>query len=173
MNSDALGPLDLSDPVSISDATLQDALIVLQAEQARRSLERADVPALIEDGFNRGFDANGEALDPWVRDGILVAPGVKTDRSASSHVCAFVRVGNHWVWEAPDRVEDVVRSSAGTRQQMRSVTLVAIAEGVGVDRIQSKARTGSHELSGVRSFVVREGKLELVSARAVKGMSHR
>lgn len=165
--------VDIGNPDGIDDTDLVDAIAVLIAEQSRRALARADVPAVIEDGFRRGFSSKGEAADPWLVDGVLVAPGVKTERSSNAHTCTFVRVGQQWVWEADDRVDDVIRNSSTPRNQMRSVTLVAAPEGTTVDQITSKARNGQHELVAVRSFIVASGKLELVSARAVRGSGHR
>lgn len=157
----------------LSDRELVDLITVLTAEQGRRALERADVDALVSDGFERGFDPKGAATDPWLVQGILVAPGVKTDRSTTAHSCTFVRVDNAWVWEARERIDDVVRHLPGPRTQMRSITLVAAPEGTSIDRISSKARHGVHELVEVRSYVVQAGELVLVSARAVSPNAHR
>ena len=156
----------------LSDRDLADMIVVLIGEQSRRALERADVGALIEEGFKRGFEIKG-VTDPWLDQGILVAPGMKIDRSNTTHTCTFVRVDQRWVWEANDRIEDVVRHVPGPRSQMRSITLVAAPEGTTVDRISSKARNGVHELVEVRSYVVRGSELELVSARAIGPTGHR
>ena len=173
INKQKVRAVDIGNPEEIVESELVEAIAVLIAEQSRRSLARADVPAVIEHGFNVGFSNKGEANDPWLTDGILVAPGVKTDRSANAHTCTFVRVGQQWVWEAHDRVEDVIRNSVQAKAQMRSITLVAAPEGTSVDKITSRARNGKHELMSVRSFVVSAGQLELVSARAIRSSGHR
>lgn len=165
--------LDLTDPSTLSGEVIIDALVVLRAEQSRRALASADPLALIEDGFRRGFDSKGLPKDPWMTDGILVAPGAKLDKSAMSHLCGFVRISGSWVWEAANKVEDDVRHLPGPRQQMRSVTLVAVPDGEAVDLVLCRTRAGVHELTGVRSFVVTGGTLELISARTVRVDGHR
>lgn len=165
--------LDLTDPAALTGEQIIDALVVLRAEQERRALAAADPGALIEDAFQRGFDSKGLPKDPWITDGILVAPGAKLDRSAMSHLCGFVRVGSSWVWEAQNKLEDDVRHLPGARQQMRSVTLVAVPDGEAIDLVLCRTRAGVHELTGVRSFIVSGDSLELISARTVRVDSHR
>lgn len=160
--------VDLNQPEQVSDADLTAALEVLNAELARRSEEASDPDSLTELGFERGFDDRGRARDPWLQDHILVVPGSKQDRSASSHRCRFVRIGAHWVWESPARFADTVRYPPGPRGQMRSITLATVNEGDAIDVIESRSRTGSHELMAVTSYLVRSGKLEVVSSRTVR-----
>ena len=165
--------IDLDQPDAITDADLTDAIVVLTAEQRRRAVASADLDALTELGFDQGFDAEGKALDPWIEAGVLVVPGSKRDRSASSHNCRFARVGDRWVWEHPDRLLDTIRSVDGPRRLMRSVTLVPLAEGDKVDVLDSRTRAAVHELVAVRSFSVTAGRLELVDSRAVRVDRHR
>jgi hypothetical protein len=165
--------VDLSDPERIDDGALARAIAVLRAEQQRRSVERADPDALVEEGFTAGFLANGMPQDPWLRSGVLVCPGAKIDRSVMNHRCAFVRIGEKWVWEHADRLEDTVRYLPGAQNRMQSVTLVPVGEGEAVDLVEARTRQGVHELVGVRSFVVEDGLLVLVSARSVAKVSHR
>lgn len=165
--------LDLEDLGGTSDEALRRALVVLHAEESRRALERAEPAALVEDGFVRGFLANGMAKDPWISGGILVCPGAKIDRSAMNHRCGFVRIDSSWVWEHPDLLEDVVRHLPGPQSRMQSVSLVPVGEQCAVDLIEARTRNGVHELVGIRSFTVSEGQLLLVSQRSVGKVAHR
>lgn len=165
--------LDLEDLAGVADEDLRRALLVLHAEEHRRSLERAEPAALVEDGFVRGFLANGMAKDPWITGGILVCPGAKIDRSALNHRCGFVRIDSSWVWEHPDLLEDVVRHLPGPHSRMQSVSLVPVGEQCAVDLIEARTRNGVHELVGIRSFTVSDGELLLVSQRSVGKVSHR
>ena len=165
--------IDLSDPNSISDADLASGLEILAGERHRRSLAAADPAALTEQGFTDLFDQKGAAKTPTLTGGVLVAAGSKIDRSAMSHVCRFVRVGKDWVWESPNRFNDAVHYVPGAKQHMQSITLVTVAEGDAVDLIESRTRSGLHELVSVASYIVRSGTLELVSTRSVQSGSHR
>lgn len=165
--------LDVEDLSGVSDEELRRAVVVLQAEERRRALSRCEPAALVEDGFGRGFDPDGMPRGPWLAGGILVCPGAKIDRSAMSHRCSFVRVDASWVWDHPDLLEDVVRHLPGPRPRMQSVSLVPVGEQCAVDVVEARTRNGVHELSGVRSYVVSDGSLVLVSQRSVGKVSHR
>ena len=160
--------IDLSGPEGISDADLASAITVLNAELARRAVVSSDPIALTEVGFELGFDDKGRAKDPWILDNILIVPGSKQDKSASTHKCRFVRIGSAWVWESPAKFSDVVRYPPGPRGQMRSVTLTTVSEGDAIDVIESRSRVGTHELMSVTSYIVRNGSLFMVSARSVR-----
>lgn len=153
-----------------------DELVTLQlavhGELSRRALERADLGALTEEGFTM-FTASGLPDDPYVRSGLLVCLGAKNDKSAMSHACGFARVGEQWAWECDDLILDTVRHLPGPKTRMRSVTIVAPPIGTPVDLVSAKTKNGVHSLSGVRSFVMTETGLEIVSTRAVKPVSHR
>jgi len=165
--------IDLTAPQVLDDSTIRRALTILAAEQVRRAVAAADPSALVEDGFRRGFDSKGLPHDPWLQAGVLVCPGAKIDRSVMSHVCGFVRIGNHWVWEHPEIIEDSVRHLPGPTSRMQSVSLVPVADGTAVDLIRARTRQGVHELTAVRSFLVEDGVLTLVSQRAVQRLNHR
>jgi hypothetical protein len=165
--------LDLDAIESADEAVLERALLVIRAELLRRSVEAADPAALVDEAFRIGFHSSGLPKDPWVRSGVLVAPGAKIDRSAMAHKCAFVRVGNLWVWEHPDILEDSVRYLPGAQQRMQSVSLIPLAEGDSVDLVEARTRNGVHELVGVRSFTLEDGVLQLVATRSVGKVSHR
>lgn len=159
----------VSDPVEqlpgLGDAELERLLLAVRDELARRRVAAGDIDALVEAGFADGFTERGMPRDPFVRSGLLVCPGARIDQSAMRHECAFVHVGDHWVWDYPDLVKDVVRTLPGPRARMRTVTVLVAEEGLEVDLIVSKVRTGVHQMTQVRSFVIRGGELVLVTAR--------
>lgn len=152
---------------------LAGVLDAVQRESSRRALERCDPGSLIAQGFDTGFSQKGLPKDPYIRSGIIVCLGGKVDRSAMSHECAFIRVNSAWVWESPDKFEDVIRHLPGPRSAMRSVSLVTAREGMALDLVSAKLRMGVHQLTSVRSFEVIDGALALVSARAVSSVDHR
>ena len=173
-NADRLSePVDLADVTALPDEQLARGLLVLREEQKRRALQQGDLPALIEEGFAHGFTANGLPRDPWLHTGIIICPGGKIDKSAMNHQCAFVRVGDEWVWNAGETLEDVVRHRAGPKPQMQSVSLLPAVDGLALDLVRSRTRNAVHELVGVRSFLVEDQQLQLVSARTVSKISHR
>ena len=168
----------VTDPVSLlaglTDADLERFILAARDELTRRRLDAADIPALIELGFRDGFTAKGLPRDPWVHAGVVICPGARVDVSAMRHDCAYVHLEEVWVWEYPEQLEDVVRTLPGPRPQMRSISLLVAHEGMELDLIVSQARTGVHQMKQVRSFVVRDGRLELVTARTPRtAYSHR
>lgn len=165
--------IDLSSVELVDDDDLARALLVVRQEILRRGVRDCDPVSLIAEAFDVGFLASGLPKDPWLRSGVLVAPGAKIDRSAMAHRCAFVRIGTHWVWEHPDLLDDSVRYLPGPQQRMQSVSLVPLADGDSVDLVEARTRSGVHELVGVRSFTIENGSLVLVSTRAVGKVSHR
>ena len=155
----------MRDLTAISDSELSELLALVRAEVQSRAIAAADPTALAELGFQDGFRADGLPRDPWITNGVLVCPGARIDKSASSHDCGFVRIDDEWVWESESKIDDVVRNVAARKVQMRSVTLVAAMDGMTVDLIYATARTGVHKMKSSRSFVVNGNELELVSTR--------
>ena len=142
-------------------------------EQRRRALERGDLPELIDDAFDKGFGSGNKVGEPWVRDGILVAPGGKFEKSPMSHRCTFVRVADDWVWESSQKIHDEIRHLPGVGSSMRSITLLSMNEGDKVDVLTSRTRSGVHELLEVRSFVYHNGELSMTTSRTVRSSGHR
>lgn len=168
-----LSTLDGMNLAALDEGQLIHLAALVGDELRRRALERGDLPELIDDAFERGFGSGTTVKDPWVRDGLLVAPGGKFEKSASSHRCTFVRVQDQWVWESSQRIQDEIRNVPGPGSSMRSVTLVTVNEGDKVDVLSSRTRGGVHELMEVRSFLYRGGELEMVTARTVRTSGHR
>ena len=133
----------LPDPKTLTDKNLSELFALCRVEILERAIDACDPDALVEEGFEKGF-------------------------KSSSHECGFVRIDEKWVWEADDKLIDVIRNSATRNVQMRSVTLVAVADGTKVDLVYSRARQGAHELRSCESYTVSDGKLVLVNTRAVQ-----
>jgi hypothetical protein len=163
-------PVDLS---ALSDGELSALAACVAAEQQMRAIAGADPDALVELGFAEGFKSDGLPRDPWLVAGVLICPGARNDRSATSHDCGFVTVGDVWVWEADERITDVIRQVPGPRHRMRSVTLLAAFDGLAVDLVVSRARSGMHQLRGVRSFEVHNAEVTLVGTRTPRRTDHR
>ncbi len=151
---------------SWSDLELTAVAAAIMDEQHRRALEAADIDAIVKQAFEDGFTSAGMPRDPWMQGGLLVCCGSKIDKSATSHECAFVAIAERWVWESEAKVLDVVKHLPGPKPIMRSVSVCAPWEGMELDLVVSKMRTGVHQMKQVRSFIVRNGELELVAARA-------
>lgn len=150
----------------LDDFALAALARAVAEEQHRRALEACDVEAVVRDAFANGFTQAGMPRDPWLSNGTLVCAGSKNDRSATSHECAFVSVGEKWVWECEEKFHDEVRHLPGPKPLMRSVTLCTAHEGMEVDLVVSRMRTGVHTMKSVRSFVVQGGELVLVTTRS-------
>jgi hypothetical protein len=161
------------DVAAISDADLSEIAAAVAAEQQARAVAAADPDALVELGFAEGFRADGLPRDPWVVGGVVICAGARNDRSATGHDCGFVTVGDRWVWECDERVVDVIRRVPGPKSRMRSVTLLAGFDGLALDLVVSRARSGVHQLRSVRSFELRDGGLTLVGTRTPKRADHR
>jgi hypothetical protein len=158
---------------ALDDHALSQLAQMVAAEQQQRALAAADLDALVEYGFAERFASNGMPLDPEIVSGMVVCAGAKNDRSNLSHDCAFVHLGDDWVWDSPETAADVVRYVAGPKTRMRSVSLVPARDGMELDLVASRMRAGMHQMREVRSFKVRDGKLELVGARARTADGHR
>lgn len=158
---------------SMTDRELSELAAEIAVEQQERGIAAADPQALIELGFQTGFDSKGMPLPPVLEGGVLVCFGARVDKSATSHDCAFVSFDGTWVWEHDDLMEEEIRNPAAARPQMRSVSLVPVYDGMKLDFVRSEARTGIHKMKKVLSYEVQNGKLVHVQSRAAKSASNR
>ena len=164
---------DFDQLLGLSDGDLSAAADVIAVEQRRRAVEGGDLDALAELGFAQGFDSRGATKAPWMVNGILVCPGIKSDTGRLSHRCTFVSVGGTWVWEHADTVADVIKHVAGRQVEQRSITLVAAYDGLEYDVVSSRSRGGPHEVQKVQSFTIQGGAPVLVNTRDRKPSTHR
>jgi hypothetical protein len=157
---------------AIADATteqLHATISAMSGELHDRALAGGDLDALVEQAFLDGFTANGVPLMPWIHDGILVCPGYRKARSASSHDCSFVSLDGTWVWAAPNKLVDAMRDVPGAKSHRCSITLVVAQEGMQVDAVTSKSRAGGGcQMVSAQSFQVRGPELVHVTTRTMR-----
>jgi len=157
------------------DSQLSRAISVLLEVQRSRAEARGDLEALLEMGFDEGFDQSGHAKLPFIHAGIIICPGSLVEKSSTAHECAFVHLGETWVWEYEDLLLDEVRRGVlRSKNTQRSVSLLPASPGLELDLIRSKKRQGTHTMTSVISYRVDDdGKLEVVSTRTPRADKHR
>lgn len=157
-----------------SDTELAHTVAAILATQHHRAITGGDVDAMLEEAFIDGFDRKGDAVAPWVAAGLLFCPGMRRDKSATSHECTFVSVDDRWVWEHGNVLRDDMRQVPGPRTFKQSVTIIPVLEGSKVDMVNSTSRSGSScQMRKARSFQVQAGALVEVAARARAEQGHR
>lgn len=158
--------LNLAD---MSDGDLAALAGEIAEEQYRRAVEGADPAALVELGYAEMFDSRGMPHDPRLVSGLLVCAGTKIERSRASHDCSWANVDDVWVWEYEDRLAHELRHlpASGGLTVTRAVSVLVPFEGLELDQVVGKQRTGSHNATSVRSWTVTGGELVLRSARAI------
>lgn len=144
----------------MDDTDLSEVALMVRELQRSRALESEDLDAVVADGFDRGFDHRGMALDPWVTPGgLVVCPGAKIHRSAANHRCRFAAVGDNWVWECSEKLADELRRLPDDRDSIQTVTLLAAVDGLVLDVVTSKASGGRHSRQSSVAYEVRAGEL--------------
>lgn len=153
---------------SLSDAELASMIRSLHEEQRRRAADGGDLDSLCERGFTQGFDAKGHAKEPVLQDGLLICYGSIIEKSTMSHDCTFVHIGENWVWEHPETLQDEVRKKPDRgREHQRSVSVVSGLEGLEFDLISCKMRNNVHQMHTIRSYRIVDGGIELVNGRSI------
>ena len=141
--------------------------------QIERAIRSGDHDALIARGFETGFGRDGLAMTPWTEGDVIVCPGGMVSKSRSSHRCRFVSVDDVWVWESGLLLREDKRSSPGAEDGFRAVALVPLVDGITLDVVTGRARSGGHAVEHVVSFEVRAGELVEVAQRDVTGRDMR
>ena len=139
------------------------ALIV--DEQKRRGVEVGDLEAIVADCFDKAFVGNG-VVAPWMRDGLLVCPGLLIGHGTMRHDCTFVKVEDVWSWESSDQVANELRYlpyRAKIAQQ--SITLVAVGEHEKITQIVCRLSGGDHRMTESTTYEVLGGELRIVEVR--------
>ncbi len=149
-----------------SDELANVGEVVLQL-QRERAVARGDLDQIIAQGFEIGFGRDGLGVLPWIEGDVIVCPGGLISKTRSSHKCRFVSIDNTWVWESSELIREDKRSTPGADDGFRAVALVPVLNGMGLDVVSGKARSGQHQLEKVISYEVRRGKLVEVSQRTV------
>ena len=156
---------------ALSDLELGVLLAAVEGEMRSRAVVGGDLDALLNEGFELGFDTSGAARPPYLRGGIVVCPGSKVASSAMAHKCRFVAVGEGWVWESADLVGDEIRGRG--RHSTASVSLLVAREGLELEVVSSRARGGTHERISVDAYRVRDGQLVTLGQRPGRNREHR
>ena len=97
----------------------------------------------------------------------MVCPGGLVAKSRANHRCRFVSVDQTWIWDSSLLIREDKRSTPGIRDGFRTVGVLPAHEGVALDVVTGKARTGSHSVDLVVSLGIRGGQLQEVSQRRV------
>ena len=168
--------LDADTVATATDLELAYTIAELLDEQRRRALAGGDLVEIANECFDtRGFDGRGTPRAAYVRDGLLVCPGAKLEKSASSHDCTFVSVDDVWVWEHGEIVLDERRQLPGGQRVIhQTVTILPALEGMEFDVVSSTARSGGPcQMKTARSFKISHGELLETRTRARAPQGHR
>lgn len=151
----------------LDDAALGNLDAAVQQEVRRRAVEGGDGDAIIAEAFETGFGRDGLAVLPWIEGPFVVCPGSLISSSRTSHRCRFVSVNETWVWDCAELVHEEKRSSPGAKDGFRAVALVPAHEGLALDVVSGKLRSGQHSVDKVVSFELRRGALVEVAQRTI------
>ncbi|MCP3990775.1 MAG: hypothetical protein GY724_16985 [Actinomycetia bacterium] len=159
------------DVVRILDRLDQDELAnvgeVVRQLQRQRAMDKGELEAIIANAFEVGFGRDGLGTLPWVEGDIIVCPGGLVSKSRTSHRCRFVSVDDTWIWESGELLREDKRSSPGAEDGFRAVALLPLVDGLALDVVSGKARSGQHSVDRVISYEVRARELVEVSQRIV------
>ena len=155
---------------SLSIAELDSLRMVCIEEISQRTVDSSDTGLVISAAFE-AFPS-GLNIEPYVMNGFLVAIGYKYEKGKHSHSCSFLNVGSSWVWEHPDKIQDLIKG-VSDKSGMRSVTLLPALEGLELDQITMKMRGGIHEVKSVSSFQIINGSVVKIASRVRSASTHR
>lgn len=158
----------------LDDDVLAHLAAALGDETRRRAVEQGDEQAIIDQGFEHGFGSDGLGVLPYREGPYVVCPGAMVSKRKGSHTCRFVSVNDVWIWDSHELIREEKRSSPGAHDGFRAVALLAPTEGLNLDVVSGRQRSGQHQVDLVVSYVIRKGELVEVSQRNVAAMrSHR
>lgn len=143
---------------------------VVHQIQRKRAIAEGDPDSIIESAFEDGFGPDGMGHPPWIEGSVIVCPGSIINKSKSSHRCRFISVNDTWVWDSPEVMREDKRSIPGTNDGFRAIALVPVLNGLTLDVVTGRARSGQHQVDNVVSYKVKRNKLEEVAQRNVKAM---
>lgn len=151
----------------LDDQELSNLGDAISLEQSQRAVARGDLDEIIAQAFEIGFGNDGLAVLPWVEGTVVVCPGGLISSSRASHTCRFVSVNDIWIWDSYELIREDKRSTPGAKDGFRAVALLPALEGMSLDVVSGKARSGQHSVDKVVSYVVKKGELVEVSQRDV------
>lgn len=168
LTEDPLAAVELAQ--RLDDDVLVHLAAALGDETRRRAVEQGDQQAVIDDAFDHGFGRDGMGVLPYIEGPFIVCPGAMVSKRKANHTCRFVSVNDVWIWDSYELVHEEKRSSPGTDDGFRAVALLTPVEGMELDVVSGRLRSGQHQVDLVVSFVVRKGDLIEVSQRNVAAM---
>ncbi|MFB0901576.1 MAG: hypothetical protein QMB08_01115 [Acidimicrobiales bacterium] len=165
---------DPATAVELAQRLNHDVLAHLAAalgdETRRRAVEHGDQQAIIGEAFDHSFGREGMGVLPYIEGPFIVCPGSMVSKRQGNHTCRFVSVNDVWIWDSYELIHEEKRSSPGTDGGFRAVALLPPVEGMELDVVSGRLRSGQHQVDLVVSFVVRKGELVEVSQRNVAAM---
>ena len=151
----------------LDDSVLVHLAAALGDETRRRAVEQGDQQAVIDQAFDHGFGRDGLGVLPYLEGPFIVCPGAMVSKRKGSHTCRFVSVNDVWIWDSYELIHEEKRSSPGVHDGFRAVALLTPTEGLELDVVSGRLRSGQHQVDLVVSYVVRKGELVEVSQRNV------
>ena len=142
----------------------------LGAATRRRAVEQGDQQAVLDQAFDHAFGRDGLGVLPYLEGPYIVCPGAMVSKRKGNHTCRFVSVNDVWIWDSHELLHEEKRSSPGVHDGFRAVALLSPVEGMELDVVSGRLRSGQHQVDLVVSFVVRKGDLVEVSQRNVAAM---
>jgi len=165
---------DPSTAVELAQRLDDDVLVHLAAalgdETRRRAIEQGDQGSIIDQAFDHAFGRDGLGAPPYLEGPYIVCPGAMVSKRRGNHTCRFVSVDDVWIWDSQELLHEEKRSSPGVHDGFRAVALLSPVEGMALDVVSGRLRSGQHQVDLVVSFVVRKGELVEVSQRNVAVM---
>jgi hypothetical protein len=158
---------------AMSAEELHNVAEAVRQVQIERAVASGDLDAVVARAFEVGFGRDGLGLDPWIDGDVIVCPGGLVSRSRTSHRCRFVSVDDVWVWDSGLLMREDKRSSPGVDDGFRAIALVPVVDGMQLDVVAGRARSGGHAVEHVVSYEVRGGELVEVGQRDVAGRNMR
>lgn len=151
----------------LPDDTLLHLAAAVRDEVRGRARRSGDHDAIIEEAFEQAFGRDGLGTAPWVSGEVIVCPGSIVAKNRSSHRCRFVSVDDVWIWDSHELIREEKRSHPGRDEGFKAVALLPLVEGMELDLVTGRARSGQHSVERVVSYEVRRGELIEVSQRTV------
>lgn len=141
--------------------------VVHQIER-QRAVDGGDHDRIIELAFEEGFGSDGLGHPPWIQGAVIVCPGSIINKSRTNHRCRFVSVNETWVWDSVEILREDKRSLPGKNDGFKAIALLPILNGMSLDVVTGRARSGQHHVDRVVSYKVKRGKLVEVAQRNIK-----
>lgn len=151
----------------LDDDVLNHLAAALADETRRRAVDSGDQQAVIDQGFELAFGRDGLGVLPYLEGPFIVCPGAMVSKRKGNHTCRFVSVNDTWIWDSFELLHEEKRSSPGPHDGFRAIALLIPTEGLQLDVVSGKMRSGQHSVDLVVSFEVRKGELIEVSQRNV------